>query len=32
MIDWTAVGGILGMVGTGILGWLGGKQKREVIA
>jgi hypothetical protein len=30
MIDWTAVGGAVGMVLTGVLGWLGGKGKREV--
>lgn len=32
MIDWTAVGTVIGMVGTGIIGWFGGKQKREVTA
>lgn len=32
MIDWTAVGTVIGMIGTGVIGWFGGKQKREVAA
>lgn len=30
MIDWTAVGTVIGMVGTGVIGWFTGKGRREV--
>lgn len=32
MIDWTAVGGVAGMVLTGIVGWFTGKGRRDVSA
>ena len=30
MIDWQAVGGVVGMLLTGIIGWFTGKGRREV--